>query len=114
MRSKPLLSAVGEVRVWRPYYLCPHCPHGQFPADVELDVENTELSPGVRRMLLTVGQHVPFDHRRQQLKLLAELELTTKAVERTAEAIGEDIAVREQEQIQRTMQLAGAGRKRRS
>ena len=65
-------------------------------------------------MLLTVGQHVPFDHRRQQLKLLAELELTTKAVERTAEAIGEDIAVSEQEQIQRTMQLAGAGRKRRS
>jgi hypothetical protein len=39
------------------------------------------------------------------MKLLADLEVTTKAVERTAEAIGEDIAVREQEQIQRAMQL---------
>ena len=105
LRSKPLLTAVGEVRVWRPYYLCPHCHRGQFPADVELDVENTELSPGVRRMLATVGQDAPFDHGRQQMKLLADLELTTKAVERTAEAVGEDIAVREQEQIQRAMQL---------
>ena len=30
------------------------------------------------------------------MKLLADLEVTTKAVERTAEAIGEDIAAREQ------------------
>ena len=105
LRSKPLLTAVGQVRVWRPYYLCPHCHNGQFPAAVELDVENTELSPGVRRMLATVGQDAPFDQGRRQMKLLAGLELTTKAVERTAEALGEDIAGREQEQIQRAMQL---------
>jgi hypothetical protein len=105
LRSKTLLTAVGKVEVLRPYYLCPHCHTGQFPADVELDVENTESSPGVRRMLATVGQDGPFDHGRQQMKVLADLEVTTKAVERTAEAIGEDIAAREQEQIQRAMQL---------
>lgn len=105
LRPKPVLTAVGKVEVSRPYYLCPHCHRGQFPADVELDVEHTELSPGVRRMLATVGQEAPFDHGRQQMKLLAELEVTTKAVERTAEAIGEDIAAREQERIQRAMQL---------
>ncbi|MHB8301704.1 MAG: hypothetical protein ACYDC6_02525 [Acidobacteriaceae bacterium] len=38
----------------RPYYLCPHCHQGQFPADAELDGEKTELSPGVRRMLALV------------------------------------------------------------
>ncbi|MCP5113678.1 MAG: transposase, partial [bacterium] len=105
LRSKPVLTAVGAVEVSRPYYLCPHCHRGQFPADVELDVENTELSPGVRRMLASVGQEAPFDHGRQQMKLLANLEVTTKAVERTAEAIGEDITVGEQERIQRAMQL---------
>jgi hypothetical protein len=105
LRSKPVLTAVGEVSVSRPYYLCPHCHRGQFPADVELDVENTELSPGVRRMLASVGQEAPFDHGRQQMELLAGLEVTTKAVERTAEAIGEDIAGRERERIQRAMQL---------
>jgi hypothetical protein len=105
LRSKPVLTAVGEVEVTRPYYLCPHCHSGQFPADVELDVENTEFSPGVRRMLAAVGQDAPFDHGRQQMKLLADLEVTTKAVERTAEAIGEDIAAREQNEIDRAMQL---------
>jgi hypothetical protein len=105
LRSKPLLTVVGQAEVARPYYLCPHCHTGQFPVDAELDIENTEFSPGVRRMLATVGQEAAFDRGRQQLKLLADLEVTTKAVERTAEAIGEDIAARQQTEIQQAMQL---------
>jgi hypothetical protein len=105
LRSKPVLTAVGRVEVSRPYYLCSHCHTGQFPADVELDIENTEFSPGVRRMNAMVGQQAPFDHGREQMKLLAGLEVTTKTVERTAEAIGGDIARGEQGEIQRAVQL---------
>ena len=100
-----MLTAVGPVKVSRPYYLCSHCHTGQFPADVELDIENTEFSPGVRRMQAVVGQDVPFDQGRQQMQLLADLEVTAKAVERTAEAIGVDIAQGEHLQIQRAVQL---------
>lgn len=105
LRSKSVLTAVGQVTISRPYYLCPECGSGQFPADAELDVANTEFSPGVRRMLATVGQEAPFGQGRRQLKLLAGLDVTTKAVERTAEAIGEDIGRREQAEVQRAMQL---------
>jgi hypothetical protein len=105
LRSKPVLTAVGEITISRPYYLCAHCHRGQFPADIELDIANTEFSPGVRRMQAVVGQEAAFDHGRQQLKLLADLEVTTKAVGRTAEAIGQDIAARQQVEIQRAMQL---------
>ncbi len=105
LRSKPVLTVLGPARVSRPYYLCSQCHHGQFPADAELDVEDTEVSPGVRRMMAMVGATDPFDQGRQQLKILAGLEVTTKAVERTAEAIGENVAAREQEEIQRAMQL---------
>ena len=105
LRSKPVLTAVGRVEVSRPYYLCSHCHNGQFPADIELDIESTEQSPGVRRMLAVVGQAAPFDHGRQQMEALAGLAVTSKAVERTAESIGADIAAREQRQIQRAMQL---------
>jgi len=105
LRSRRILTVVGEVELLRPYYLCLHCHHGQFPLDVELDVEHLDLSPGVRRMLSLVGSEAPFDHGRQQMQLLAGLAVTTKAVERTAEALGEDIRAREQEQIQRAMQL---------
>ena len=105
LRSKPVLSVVGPVKVSRPYYLCPHCHTGHFPADAELDIQDTEFSPGVRRMQAAVGQESPFDHGRQHMKLLAGLEVTAKAVERTAEAIGAHVAAREQEQIQRAVQL---------
>jgi hypothetical protein len=52
-----------------------------------------------------VGQESPFDRGRQQIELLAGLEVTTKAVERTAEAVGGDIAAGERKEIQRAMQL---------
>jgi hypothetical protein len=74
----------------------------RFPApnaDVELDIGNTKISPGVRRMQALVGQEAPFDHGREQMKVLAGLEVTAKSVERTAEVIGADIAQREQAEI---------------
>jgi len=105
LRAKTILTVLGAVEVVRPYFLCPHCHHGQFPADVDLDLENTELSPGVRRMLAIVGNDAPFDHGREQMKLLAGLEVTTKAVERTAEAIGADIGACQQQAMNRALQL---------
>ena len=105
LRSKSVLTALGAAEVLRPYYLCPHCHQGQFPADVELDIEDTEFSPGVRRMHALLGQQAPFDQGREQMKVLAGLEVTAKSVERTAEAIGEDIARRQREEIEKAMQL---------
>jgi hypothetical protein len=100
-----VLTAVGEVEFLRPWYLCPQCHSGQFPADVALDIEKTDLSPGVRRMLALVGSETSFDHGRQQIELLAGLAVTTKAVERTAESIGADIAGREQTAMDQALQL---------
>lgn len=104
LRSRRILTALGEIEIRRPYYLCPHCHQGQFPFDVQLDVVNQNLSPGVRRMLAVVGAEAPFDQGREQMHLLAGLSVTTKAVERTAETVGADIAAGEQKQIQQAMQ----------
>jgi hypothetical protein len=93
------------VQVSRPYYLCPHCHQGQFPADQELDVVDTDFSPGVRRMQAVVGQDASFDYGREQMNLLAGLEVTTKSVERVAESIGADIASRDRQEIDRAVQL---------
>jgi len=56
-------------------------------------------------MLAAVGQEAPFKLGRQQMELLAGLSVTTKAVERTAEAIGQDIEVRQQRDIHQALQL---------
>ena len=105
LRSKTILTVLGEVVAARPYYLCPHCQQGQFPADAQLDMVDTAFSPGVRRMQALVGQQAPFDQGREQLRLLAGLQVTAKSVERVAEAIGADIARQEQQEMDRAVQL---------
>src|SRR3984957_4080441 len=96
MRTRPILTVVGGARIDGPYYLCPVCHTGQFPADGNRDIEQTDFSPGVWRMLAAVGGVAPFAQGRDQIKLLAGLEVTAKTVERTAESIGEDIEIRQQ------------------
>jgi hypothetical protein len=105
LRTKPVLTALGRAQVSRPYYWCPACHAGQSPADVELDIEDTEFSPGVRRLQALVGQDAPFDQGREPMKVLAGLEVTAKSVERTAEAVGGDIEQREQGEIRKALQL---------
>jgi hypothetical protein len=56
-------------------------------------------------MQALVGQQASFDHGREQMKVLAGLEVTAKSVERTAEAIGADIAAGEQREIGKAIQL---------
>ena len=104
-RPKQLLTALGPVRFQRSYYVCPHCHQAQSPRDRELDVEGVSCSPGVRRMMAVVGSESSFDQGREQLELLAGIEVTAKAVERQAEAIGSDIEACQQSEIRRAKQL---------
>src|SRR5260370_9867022 len=60
LHAKTILTAVGSAELLRPYFLCAYCHHGQFPADVELDVENTGLSPRTRRRLALYGNRPAF------------------------------------------------------
>lgn len=104
-RKRRVLTALGEAEIERSYYYCSQCHQGYCPRDRELNIAETDYSPGVRRMLAAIGSETSFDKGRAQLELLAGLAVTRKAVERHAEAIGEDIAQREQAQIQRAIQL---------
>jgi len=104
-RRKRLVTVLGRVETERPYYVCAACHQGQSPRDRELDVEGTAYSPGVRRMMGVVGSETSFEQGREQLALLAGLEVTAKAVERQAEALGAEIAAQEQERIQGGLQL---------
>jgi Uncharacterised protein family (UPF0236) len=104
-RPRRIVTALGAVEFERAYYVCSRCRRGQSPRDRELGVEGSECSPGVSRMMALVGSEVSFDQGREQLELLAGLEVTAKAVERQAEAIGGDVAAREQEEVRRAKQM---------
>ena len=60
-----------------------------------------------------VGQQARFDPVRRTINLLADLEVTTKAVEPTAESIGGDIAATKQ-QIRRALTVRSDGRDRKT
>ena len=78
----------------RPYYHCRHCWRGVAPLDRELDIEGTQYSPGVRRLLAVVGGETPFARGRALLEEVAGIEVSVKAVGRQAQAIGSDLAAR--------------------
>ena len=105
LRPKPVLTVVGPVEYQRPYYVCAQCHHAPNPTDAALGVEREDFSPGVRRMMAVVGSDSPFDSGREQLALLAGVQVSTKSVERQAEHIGAAIMRLEQAEIQRSIQL---------
>ncbi|MGH2718971.1 MAG: hypothetical protein ACRDJU_10360 [Actinomycetota bacterium] len=105
-RPKTLDSVLGPLTLRRAWYHCQGCGSGFAPMDNELGVAHSSLTPGLRMMLDRVGAHEPFASARRDLAELAGLDLSTKRVERCAEADGE--LVREAVQARATAVLAGA------
>ncbi len=87
-RAKTIDTVLGPVEVRRAYYHCPGCGHGVVPKDTELGVERASMSPGLAKMTARAATAVPFAKASGLLAELAGLDLTTKRVERAAEASG--------------------------
>jgi hypothetical protein len=91
-RTKQVQSVLGPLRLERAYYHCASCGHGYCPRDQHLGIENTSLSPALTRMTGTVGALVSFQEGSELLTELAGVAVDAKQVERTAEALGKEIA----------------------
>jgi transposase len=91
-RNKQVQSVLGPLQLERAYYHCSCCGHGFCPRDGHLGIENTALSPALTRMVGTVGAMVSFQEGSELLTELAGVDVDAKQVERTAEALGKEIA----------------------
>ncbi len=101
--GKTIMTVLGPVLVIRTYQRCNGCGEWRAPEDIVLDVVNTSFSPGLRRIVAITGAEVCFDKARDLITELAGIKITDKQVERIAEAIGADIARREQEGVEAVM-----------
>jgi len=101
--GKTIMTVMGPVRIARTYQRCGDCGSWRVPEDTVLDVEKTGFSPGLRRMMARTGAEVCFDKARDMIRELAGIEITDKDVERIAEAIGADIARKEEEKKEAAM-----------
>src|SRR5260370_14002855 len=91
-RTKQVESVLGPLRLERAYYHCASCGHGYCPRDQHLGIENTSHSPALKRMTVTVGALVSVQEGSALLTELAGVAVDAKQVERTAEALGKEIA----------------------
>jgi hypothetical protein len=85
-RDKHIDTVLGRITARRADYHCGRCKRGVVPRDDELGVTGVSLSPGLRRMTARVAAAQPFAKASGLLAELAGIGLSTKRVERSAEA----------------------------
>ena len=87
-RAKTIDTVLGPVSLRRAWYHCAACGHGAAPKDAELGTGRGSMSPGLAKMTAQAATAVPFAKAAGLLAELAGIDLTTKRVERSAEASG--------------------------
>lgn len=96
---KTFQSLLGPLTLRRAYYHCQACGRGFCPRDQAWGLAGTSHSPGLARVLGLTAAHVSFAETRTLVWELAGVRVTTKRVERTALALGQEIAAREREAV---------------
>ena len=94
-RGKTFLSALGPLRLERAWYHCAACRAGWSPRDRALGLQNKSLTPAARRMVGAAAGESSFAGAGELLRMLAGVRIDAKQVERTAEALGREIAADE-------------------
>lgn len=91
-RPKTFQTALGEITLERAYYHCDECQSGFCPRDLMLGMKNSSLSPAVTRMVGLAAAMVSFQETDELMRELAGVLVGAKQAERTAEALGREIA----------------------
>lgn len=104
--EKTFESVLGPLHLNRAYYYDEQCQSGFCPRDRALRLDAFSLTPGVLRMTASTAALLSFAESRELIHDLAGVELSTKQVERAAEALGAEIAGDEQRQVDGTGELA--------
>ena len=99
-RTKGFQTVLGELTLERAYFHCVDCGEGFCPRDRALGLEGGSLSPALIRMVGAVGAMVSFAEGSELLRDLAGVTVEAKQVERTAEALGQEIAADERRVVE--------------
>ncbi len=91
-RAKTFETVLGGLTLQRAYSHCSACGQGFFPRDRALGMARTDLSPGVTRLTGSAAALVSFAQASGLLDELAGVRVGTKHVQRTAEALGRQLA----------------------
>ena len=99
-RPKTFQTVLGEMTLARAYYHCEACEAGFCPRDQALGLAHTSLSPAATRMVGLAAAMVSFAEGSELMQDLAGVPVDAKQVERTAEALGREIAQDERDVVE--------------
>jgi len=108
IRSKNIVSLLGEGTISRTYYGC-GCGNHRIPKDELLDIENTSFTPGVRRVVSQLAACDSFERSSETLEEVCGIYVSGKDTERIAEAVGTAIEAENTKQIVEAFSLCGVG-----
>ena len=91
-RPKTFITLLGPLTLERAYFHCDGCRTGVCPRDQTLGMQATSLSPATTRMVGLTAAEVSFAKTSELLAVLAGVAVETRQVERTAEALGRQVA----------------------
>jgi hypothetical protein len=92
VKTKSIITLLGEMRFARSAYQCPRCSQTRYPGDEDVDTVQTGYSPGVRRLVADFASDAPFKRVSRQLQIAAAIDLSRKDCERIAEGVGQEVA----------------------
>lgn len=104
-RPRTITSLVQEIRIRRAYYHSASCGHGWVPLDVDLGLEGTSFSPGVRESICLLDAQVPFEQGRDLLERLSAVRLDREEGRRLAEGKGSELEKQTLEEIENVCSL---------
>ena len=90
-REGQVRTILGVVRYRRAYYLCPHCHQGTCPLDEELGLRPNGMSAELERLAGMVGVQMAFGKGSQVFAELTLISLSDQALDKAAQAYGEEI-----------------------
>src|SRR5512135_2525554 len=94
-RPKTVQSLVGTFPLERAYYQCPRCGQGTVPWDEILGLDRQALTPGVSEVICIAGAVDSFaEASAVVLRKMANVHVSESTVQRTSEAVGQDIGGR--------------------
>ncbi len=101
-RPKTFITLLGPLTLQRAYYHCDDCRRGSCPRDHALSLQNTSLSPAITRLVGLTAAELSFAKASELFAALAGVEVETRQVERTAEALGREVAADERAVTEQT------------
>ena len=99
-RPKTFTTLLGPLTLHRAYYHCAGCRRGIYPRDRALGLQDTSLSPATARLVGLAATSVSFAEASEWMGELAGVAVDPKQVERTAEALGREVAADERERVE--------------